>query len=67
MPPISVGGSQVSATSEALVIAALFFSELGGFGFVVITAPYPASEAFELPTAFVAITVANILSPHARL
>jgi hypothetical protein len=37
---------------------ALFASELGGSGLVVITAPLPDVDALELPTTFVASTVA---------
>ena len=58
MPPITAGGIQVSAITDALVAAALFASEVGGSGFVVITAPLPYIDALELPTTFVASTVA---------
>ena len=46
---------------------ALLASELGGSGLVVITAPLPAVDATELPTTFVARTVAWTLAPQARL
>jgi hypothetical protein len=48
-------------------MAWLFESKLGGFGFVKITAPLPDADGTELPTTFVARTVAQTLSPHARL
>ncbi len=67
MPPTTVGAVQVIAITEALVIAALLASELGGSGLVVITAPLPAVDATELPTTFVASTVAYTLAPQARL
>ena len=58
MPPTTVGAVQVIAITEALVKAALLASELGGSGLVVITAPLPDVDATELPTTFVASTVA---------
>ncbi len=67
MPPTTVGTVQVKAITEALVMAALLASEVGGLGLVVITAPLPAVDATELPTIFVASTVAWTLAPHARL
>jgi hypothetical protein len=67
VPPTTVGGIQVRAITEALVIAELFASEVGGLGFVVITAPLPPVDATELPTTFVASTFAWTLAPHARL
>ena len=66
-PPTTVGAVQVIATTEALVMAELLASEVGGSGFVIITAPLPDAEATELPTIFVASTVAWTLSPQARL
>ena len=48
-------------------MAALLASEVGGLGLVVITAPLPDVDATELPTTFVASTVAWTLAPHARL
>ena len=48
-------------------MAALLASEVGGLGLVVITAPLPAVDATELPTTFVASTVAWTLAPQARL
>jgi hypothetical protein len=45
----------------------LLASEVGGLGLVVITAPLPDADATELPTIFVAITVAWTLAPQARL
>ena len=48
-------------------MAALLASEVGELGLVVITAPLPAVDATELPTIFVAITVAWTLDPHDRL
>ncbi len=53
-----MGATQVSPIAVELVIAALLARELGGSGFVVITAPLPDGDAPELPTAFVATTVA---------
>ena len=67
MPPTTVGAVQVKAITEALVMAALLAKEVGGLGFVVITAPLPAVDVTELPTIFVASTVAWTLDPHARL
>jgi hypothetical protein len=58
VPPTTVGAVQVKAITEAVVIAALLASEVGGLGFVVITAPLPPVDAAELPTTFVASTVA---------
>ena len=58
MPPTTVGALQIKAITEALVIAELFASEVGGLGLVVITAPLPPVDAAELPTTFVASTVA---------
>ena len=58
MPPITTGAVQVSAITDALVVDALFASEVGGSGFVVITALLPDIDAVELPTTFVASTVA---------
>ena len=58
MPPTTVGAVQVKAITEALVITELLASEVGGLGLVVITAPLPYVEATELPTTFVASTVA---------
>jgi hypothetical protein len=48
-------------------MAALLANEVGGLGLVVITAPLPAVDATELPTTFVASTVAWTLAPQARL
>ena len=48
-------------------MAALFASELGGSGLVVITAPLPDEDTTELPTMFVASTVAWMLAPHTIL
>ena len=48
-------------------MAELLASELGGSGLVVITAPLPDVDATELPTTFVASTVAWTLAPQARL
>ena len=48
-------------------MAALFASEFGGDGFVVISSPLLGADAAELPIALVASTVAITLSPHARL
>ena len=67
MPPVTAGAVQVSAITDAFVMAALFASELGASGLVVITAPLPDIDALELPTTFVASTVAWMLAPHARL
>jgi hypothetical protein len=67
VPPTTEGGIQVRAITEALVMAELFASEVGGLGLVVITAPLPPVDATELPTTLVASTVAWTLSPHARL
>ena len=67
MPPTTVGAVQVKAITEALVIAELFTSEVGGLGLVVITAPLPPVDATELPTTLVASTVAWTLAPQARL
>ena len=39
----------------------------GGFGTAGRTAPLPAGDAAEGPTAFVAITLAKTLAPFARL
>ncbi len=58
VPPSVVGATQVSPIAVELVIAALLARELGGSGFVVITAPLPEEDALELPNAFVATTVA---------
>ncbi len=58
MPPTTVGAIQVKAITEALVMAALLASELGGLGLVVMMAPLPSVDATELPTTFVASTVA---------
>jgi hypothetical protein len=58
VPPSVVGSTQVSPIAVALVIAALLARELGGSGYVVITAPLLELDAAELPTAFVATTVA---------
>jgi hypothetical protein len=58
VPPKKTGATQVRLIAVALVIAALLARELGGSGFVVITAPLPDGDALELPTAFVATTVA---------
>jgi len=46
--------------TEEVVTAALLRSELGGSGLVKIVAPLPGDESAELPTKFVAITVAKI-------
>jgi hypothetical protein len=64
---LTAGGVHVSAITEALVIAALFASKLGGFGLVIIIAPLPGADADEIPTSFWAATVAKMLAPHARL
>jgi len=58
VPPTTVGAVQDMAITEALVIAALFASKVGGSGLVKITAPLPAADATVLPTIFVATTVA---------
>jgi len=50
VPPSNIGATQVSAIAVAVVTAALFASEVGGFGFVVMTAPLPEGEKAELPT-----------------
>jgi len=39
VPPTTVGAVQVKPITDALVIAALLISELGGSGFVKIVAP----------------------------
>jgi len=57
-PPTTVGAVQLIAITEALVIAALLISKVGGSGLVKITAPLPEADATELPTILVAITIA---------
>ena len=58
VPPMTVGAVQAIPITEALVTAALLVSELGGSGLVNIVAPFPADDGAELPTTFVASTVA---------
>jgi hypothetical protein len=55
-PPSKTGASHLSEILVAVVTAALFDST-GGSGLVLITAPLPATDAAELPYAFVANTV----------
>jgi hypothetical protein len=64
---MTIGATQVNAITEAFVRAALFASELGGSGFVVIKEPLPGADAIELPTTFIADTVDLMLEPHTRL
>ena len=66
-PPFTVGAVQVIPITEALDMAGLLLSAVGGSGLVKITALLPAAEVAELPTTFVAITVAQTLEPQARL
>jgi len=67
VPPTTVGAVQVIAITEALDMAALFASEVGGSGLVNITAPLPAADTVVLPIIFVATTVAWTLAPQERL
>ncbi len=53
-----MGASHLNPITDTVVTAALFARELGGSGFVVITAPFPAGDKTELPNEFVAITLA---------
>jgi hypothetical protein len=61
-----------SAGAVQLIVMPVFKTTVvvgaaGVAGAFLITAPLPEGDVAELPTAFVASTVAKILAPHARL
>jgi len=42
-------------------------SPVGGSGTLVMTPPFPAGDNWESPIIFVALTLAKMLPPHAKL
>ncbi len=50
-----------------VVIATLFARLIGASGIVRMIAPFASLENAELPTKFVALTLAQTLEPHAKL
>jgi hypothetical protein len=57
-PPLNVGATQVSPIAVSLVIDASLARELGGSGLIINAPPLPSAEKAELPTSFVAATIA---------
>jgi hypothetical protein len=55
---LNVGATQVSPIAVSLVIDASLARELGGPGLIINAPPLPSAEKAELPTSFVAATIA---------
>lgn len=65
-PPFSTPAYQVRPIFSPFVIASTFCRFTGASGTVMITAPFPASDSSEVPTALVAETLAQTETPHSR-